>query len=91
MDDKTKPEDSHHNEHRSSKDSTDTPTKETDVSVDPTRSKTAHADAQAANQAEHDMTLMQALKQYKIAVLWSLAVSFSIIMEGYDTNLISNL
>lgn len=61
------------------------------MSIDPTTSKSARLDAQAANQAEHDMTLKQALSMYRSAVFWSLLVSFSIIMEGYDTNLISNL
>lgn len=47
-------------------------------------------DAQAANIAEHTMTIRQALRAYPWAVLWSLTISFSIIMEGYDTNLIGN-
>lgn len=39
---------------------------------------------------EKEMTTMQALKIYKKAVLWSLAISGVVIMEGYDTNLLSN-
>lgn len=39
---------------------------------------------------EKDMTTLQALKIYKKAVLWSLAISCVVIMEGYDTNLLGN-
>lgn len=39
---------------------------------------------------EKDMTIMEALLAYKKAVLWSLAVSTCVIMEGYDTNLLGN-
>lgn len=48
-------------------------------------------DARAANADEHTLTIRDALKQYKVAVMWSLVVSMSIIMEGYDTNLIGNV
>lgn len=41
-------------------------------------------DAQAANIAEHEITLKQALKQNWKAVLWSAAISLTIVMEGYD-------
>lgn len=46
--------------------------------------------AQAANIAEHELTVRQALRTYKWAVAWSLLISTSIIMEGYDTILIGN-
>lgn len=36
------------------------------------------------------MTVRQALRAYPWAVAWSLTISMSIIMEGYDTNLIVN-
>ena len=39
---------------------------------------------------EKDMTIMQSLKIYRKAVLWSLAISGVVIMEGYDTNLLGN-
>lgn len=39
---------------------------------------------------EKEMTTLQALKIYKKAVLWSLAISGVVIMEGYDTNLLGN-
>lgn len=48
-------------------------------------------DARAANQDEHSLSIGDALKQYRWAVMWSLIVSMSIIMEGYDTNLIGNV
>ncbi|KAF5007407.1 hypothetical protein FDECE_6255 [Fusarium decemcellulare] len=49
------------------------------------------ADAQDATAQEHDMTLHSALKLYPKAALWSLAMSSTIIMEGYDTMLLGNL
>ncbi|KAH7007688.1 putative transporter [Ilyonectria destructans] len=48
-------------------------------------------DAKAANAHEHSLTVRQALKAYPWAVFWSLIVSMSIIMEGYDTILIGSL
>ncbi|KAL4768443.1 general substrate transporter [Aspergillus nidulans var. acristatus] len=51
---------------------------------------TSTKEAQAANAAEHLMTVRQALRAYPWAVIWSLTISMSIIMEGYDTNLIGN-
>lgn len=56
------------------------------------REKTAHlADAVHESTAiEHELGTWQAIKVYKPAVLWSLVYSFCVIMEGYDTNLLSN-
>lgn len=48
-------------------------------------------EAQAANAHEHSLTVRQALKAYPWAVFWSLCVSMSVIMEGYDTILIGSL
>lgn len=48
-------------------------------------------EAQAANAHEHSLNIRQALRKYPYAVLWCLAVSMSIIMEGYDTILIGSL
>jgi SP family general alpha glucoside:H+ symporter-like MFS transporter len=48
------------------------------------------ADAHLANINEHEITVRKALRAYPYAALWSLVVSMSIIMEGYDTNLIGN-
>lgn len=46
--------------------------------------------ARAANDGEHALTVKDALKIHWKAVIWSLLVSMSIIMEGYDTSLIFN-
>jgi SP family general alpha glucoside:H+ symporter-like MFS transporter len=48
------------------------------------------ADAHLANISEHENTVRRALRAYPYAALWSIVVSMSIIMEGYDTNLIGN-
>ncbi|KAL4888884.1 general substrate transporter [Aspergillus ambiguus] len=47
-------------------------------------------DAKAANALEHSMSVREALRSYPSAVVWSVIISMSIIMEGYDTNLIGN-
>ena len=39
---------------------------------------------------EKEMTIRQALKIYKKAVMWAFIVSCVVIMEGYDTNLLGN-
>lgn len=48
------------------------------------------ADAHLANIEEHETTVRKALRAYPYAAIWSLTISMSIIMEGYDTNLIGN-
>lgn len=48
-------------------------------------------DARLATAAEHSLTFWQALKTYRKAAFWSILVSTSIIMEGYDTTLIGLL
>lgn len=48
-------------------------------------------DARAANAHEHSLSVRSALKAYPWAVCWSLIISLSIIMEGYDTALINSL
>ncbi|KAG5752102.1 hypothetical protein H9Q69_005670 [Fusarium xylarioides] len=50
-------------------------------------------DASIAKQAaeeEHNLTLLQAIRKYPKAVMWSVLLSTSIIMEGYDIVLISS-
>jgi len=47
--------------------------------------KMLNADAKLATEAEHSMPLWQGIKTYRKAVFWSVLVSTSIIMEGYDT------
>jgi MFS transporter, SP family, general alpha glucoside:H+ symporter len=48
-------------------------------------------DAQEAALNEHQITVRQALSKYKPAVFWSILVSTSIIMEGYDIVLVTSL
>ncbi|ORY85498.1 and other transporter-domain-containing protein [Protomyces lactucae-debilis] len=48
------------------------------------------AGAMQATDREHTLTVRQALKAYKSAVLWCLLISASIVMEGYDTMLLGN-
>jgi SP family general alpha glucoside:H+ symporter-like MFS transporter len=44
-------------------------------------------DARQASNAEHSATVLEALRENKKAVFWSMVISLSIIMEGYDTGL----
>ncbi|KAK8039556.1 hypothetical protein PG993_007967 [Apiospora rasikravindrae] len=46
--------------------------------------------AKQANSEEHNLTLRDALRQYPRAVMWSVLLSTSIIMEGYDIVLMSS-
>lgn len=46
--------------------------------------------ARDGDEEEKTMSIRQAMKHYKKAILWSLTISLCVIMEGYDTNLISN-
>ena len=39
---------------------------------------------------EHNITPMQAVKAYPMALFWALMVSMCVVMEGYDTILIGN-
>jgi len=48
-------------------------------------------DARQATANEHKLGIFQALKIYRKAVGWSCAVSRAIVMDGYDTALISSL
>ena len=45
---------------------------------------------QTAAQTEHRMTFTQALRLYPKAIGWSFMISLAIIMEGFDTALISS-
>jgi MFS transporter, SP family, general alpha glucoside:H+ symporter len=47
-------------------------------------------EARAAARAEHKMSLAEGLKLYPKAIGWSLLLSLTIIMEGYDTALITS-
>jgi SP family general alpha glucoside:H+ symporter-like MFS transporter len=52
----------------------------------------AHAivDAKHASDAEHNTPLMQVIKKNKKAILWSMVMSMTVVMEGYDTILMSS-
>lgn len=43
-----------------------------------------------ATEAEHELSVRDALRNYLPAVLWALCFQMAVIMEGYDTNLLSN-
>jgi SP family general alpha glucoside:H+ symporter-like MFS transporter len=40
--------------------------------------------AAAAEAAEHSMTLASGWRTHRRAIFWSMALSFALIMEGYD-------
>lgn len=48
------------------------------------------ADARAATNREHNMTVREAFRLYPKAVCFSLIFSTAIIMEGYDTALLGS-
>ncbi|KAI1438918.1 sugar transporter [Xylaria sp. CBS 124048] len=52
--------------------------------------RSALYEAKRATDEEHSQTVFQALKENRRAVVWSVLISMTIIMEGYDTILISN-
>ncbi|KFY29505.1 hypothetical protein V493_02324 [Pseudogymnoascus sp. VKM F-4281 (FW-2241)] len=52
-------------------------------------SKDTHLARQAAKD-EHNLTVMEAIRRYPKAIMWSVLVSTSIIMEGYDVVLINS-
>jgi hypothetical protein len=58
--------------------------------VEETLGQGALIDAKHAADEEHAQTLWQAIKANKKAVGWSVLVSMSVVMEGYDTILIGN-
>lgn len=49
------------------------------------------SDAKNGADSEHRMTLWQAIKTYPKAVAWSVLLSSTLIMEGYDLALVGNL
>lgn len=49
------------------------------------------ADAIAAEEAEHALSLRESFRLYPTAIFWSFAISLVIIMEGYDTALLGNI
>lgn len=55
------------------------------------RSAVLTSDARQGADAEHRMSLMQAIKTYPYAIGWSVLLSSTLIMEGYDLALLGNL
>lgn len=51
----------------------------------------AISEAKRATEAEHNMSLLQALKSYPHAVGWSILFSTSLVIEGYDNALLATL
>ncbi|KAK4947805.1 hypothetical protein LTR10_013313 [Elasticomyces elasticus] len=49
------------------------------------------SDAEDATNREHELTFVQAIKLYPKAVGWSILMSTALVMDGYDTKLISSL
>ena len=60
------------------------------MSVNNTTFANEAADAKAATEREHNMTVRQALRLYPKAVMFSLIFSTAIIMEGYDGALLGS-
>jgi SP family general alpha glucoside:H+ symporter-like MFS transporter len=46
-------------------------------------------EARMATSKEHNLTVRQGIKAYKKAIGWSILLSSAVIMEGYDTILVS--
>lgn len=47
-------------------------------------------DAAQATAKEHNLTLRQSLRAYPKAIAWSVLLSTAVVMEGYDTLLVSS-
>ncbi|KAF4453926.1 putative maltose permease (MalP) [Fusarium austroafricanum] len=68
------------------------PEKNVDAQHNETLSPEALAsEAKVAAEAEHHMTLWEAIKTYPKAIGWSVLLSSTLIMEGYDLALLGNL
>ncbi|RKU43725.1 hypothetical protein DL546_004609 [Coniochaeta pulveracea] len=52
--------------------------------------KALKEEALLGQQNEHNLSLWQALKTYKRAALWSILISTTVVMEGYDVTLLSS-
>ncbi|EJU00398.1 alpha-glucoside:hydrogen symporter [Dacryopinax primogenitus] len=48
-------------------------------------------EAHRAIEAEQNMTPLEALRKYPMAVFWSWVISLAVLMEGFDTNLLGSL
>jgi hypothetical protein len=58
--------------------------------VEETLGSGAVVDAKHASDEEHAQTLWQAIREHRKAIGWSVMVSMSVVMEGYDTILMGN-
>lgn len=58
--------------------------------VETTLGSGAIFEAKQASDEEHSQTLFEALRANRKAVAWSMLISLSVIMEGYDLVLIGN-
>jgi MFS transporter, SP family, general alpha glucoside:H+ symporter len=54
------------------------------------QSEELNAAAQIATEIEHKLGFREALRRYPTAAFWAIAISFTIVMEGYDTYLMGN-
>jgi SP family general alpha glucoside:H+ symporter-like MFS transporter len=52
--------------------------------------KVLNVEARQATATEHELGLWQALKTYKRAAFWSVLISMTVIMEGYDVTLLGS-
>ncbi|KAI1383797.1 sugar transporter [Hypoxylon trugodes] len=59
--------------------------------IDVIRDPTLVAEAKQATNTEQQMTLLKAVNLYPKAIFWSLLLSSTLIMEGYDLALLSSL
>ena len=64
---------------------TDLDIKAADTHVEQADKRDDRADAIQVEQSEHNLTLKQSLRTYRRAILWSMAISLVIVMDGYDT------
>lgn len=69
----------------------DKPTETSTTHAEKIRPQELAADAKHGADSEHRMTLWQAIKTYPKAVGWSVLLSSTLIMEGYDLALVGNL
>jgi SP family general alpha glucoside:H+ symporter-like MFS transporter len=61
-----------------------------EINNDKLQGETLNEYAKGGTITEHDMTPLEAIKNYPWAVFWCLMVSMTVVMEGYDTILIGN-
>lgn len=46
--------------------------------------------AKAAQDADHQLTVWQAIKKYKVATFWAMFLSTALVMEGFDLTIVCN-